>query len=358
MSDKAYKTALVILSVFSAIVLVTGTFFCIFTANSSPFNESHGVNKSLSQSTPLSPIADTTKAESFDSLIDTVAQLKHRYPDLLSLYTAGYSQNGRELLMLTMGRGDKKALVVGGIHAREHITTKYLLKVIEDYCTAYESSSGYYGNYNIYELLSKYTLYIIPCVNPDGLEIISSRQDVKAGVRVSLLSEYKANANGVDLNRNFPIAWDSINNNVNAPSDYYFKGYQSASEPETKALIDLCNSNNFAFMLSIHIKGNCIFWGDTYKTYNNALYKAFATDIATASGLYMTEPTEHAKDYGGGFENWFRHTFDRPGVCIELSENENKILPCGNENYKDFNGFTNYALSSNALAAAMSSQNT
>lgn len=357
MSDKAYKAALAVLSVFSAVVLIAGTVICIFTANSSPTNNSQQVNSNMTQTTELPPIVDTTEPESFDSLTGNVALLKHRYPDLLGLYTAGYSQSGRELLMLTMGKGDKKALVVGGIHAREHITTKYLLRVIEDYCNAYQSTSGYYGNYNIYELLNQYTLYIIPCVNPDGLEIISSRQAVKSGVRVSALSEYKSNANGVDLNRNFPIAWESVNNNVTAPSDYYFKGYESASEPETKALMELCSSNDFAFMLSIHIKGNCIFWGDMHKTYNNSLYKAFATDIASASGLYMTEPTIRPKDYGGGFENWFRHTFDRPGVCIELSKNENKVLPCGNENYVSFDDFTNYSLSSNALAAAMSSQN-
>ena len=53
----------------------------------------------------------------------------------------------------------------------------------------------------------------------------------------------------------------------------------------------------------------------------------------------MTEPTKKAKDYGGGFENWFRHQFNRPGICIELSDIENIVEPCGNENYNDFNEF-------------------
>ena len=112
------------------------------------------------------------------------------------------------------------------------------------------------------------------------------------------------------------------------------------------------------YIFVIRCKGNCIFWGDTYNTTLNNVYKAFADDIADATGLVAVEkPTEKAKDYGGGFENWFRHTYNRPGICIELSENKNTILPCGNENYIDFEGFVNYTETSNAIAAAMASEN-
>ena len=71
----------------------------------------------------------------------------------------------------------------------------------------------------------------------------------------------------------------------------------------------------------------------------------------------MTKPTKNPKDYGGGFENWFRHTFNKPGVCIELSDAKNTVLPCGDQNYKDFEGFVNYSQSSYAIAAAMASTN-
>ena len=303
------------------------------------------------------PIVNTSAPESFDSLLGTVTALKNRYPDIINVQTAGYSEGGRELLMYTLGNGEKKALITGAIHAREHITTKYILKVTEDYCNAYYSETGYYGSYDIHSLLNDYTLYIIPCANPDGLEISLSNDTPEKNVRVSHLSEYKANKNGTDLNRNFPIAWDYINNGVTYPADFYFKGYKSGDAKETQALMKLCLENDFSFMISVHIKGNCIFWGDTYKTQNNPIYKAFAEDICNSSDLLMTNPTKKPKDYGGGFENWFRHQFDRPGVCIELSDVENVVLPCGNENYKEFNKFVNYEKSSNAIVAAMASSN-
>lgn len=358
MSDKAFSISLSFLSIFSAIVLTIAILVSFFPkatqTSTSPATESTIQAEEIQ---PISDIVDTSKPESFDSLLGTVSSLKNKFPDIIKIYTAGYSEGGREILMYTLGNGSKKALITGAIHAREHITTKYILKVTEDYCNAYYSATGYYGAYDIYNLLNEYTLYIIPCSNPDGLEIILSNDAPEKNVRVSKLSEYKANKKGVDLNRNFPIAWESINNGVSAPADYYFKGYESGSASETQTLMKLCLENEFSFMISVHIKGNCIFWGDTYNTQNNGFYKAFAEDICNSSGLSMTSPTKKAKDYGGGFENWFRHQFNRPGVCIELSDVENIVMPCGKENYRSFNNFVNYQQSSNAIAAAMASSN-
>lgn len=358
LSDKAFRNSLSFLSIFSALILTIGILFSFFNFYGKKTEQTYTENAIQAEATEMQkPVVDTAFPESFDSLLGTVSALKNRYPDLIKIYTAGYSEGGREILMYTLGNGEKKALITGAIHAREHITTKYLLKVTEDYCNAFYSATGYYGSYDIYNLLNEYTLYIVPCINPDGLEIILSNDTPEKNVRISKLSEYKANKNGVDLNRNFPIAWDYINNGVTAPADYYFKGYESGSAKETQALMKLCLENDFSFMISVHIKGNCIFWGDTYRTQNNAIYKAFAQDICNASGFLMTEPTKKAKDYGGGFENWFRHQFNRPGICIELSDVENIVEPCGNENYKNFNEFVNYEKSSNAIAAAMMSTN-
>lgn len=359
MSDKAFRLSLSFLSIFSAIVLTVGILLCALPpkAQVSQPQPDTQASVSVNNDEAVMNIVDTTAPESFDTILNTVTLLKNKFPDLIKIYTIGYAESGKEIFMYTLGNGNKKALISSAIHAREHITTKYILKVTEDYCNAYQSATGYFGSYDIYNLLNEYTLYIIPCANPDGLEIILSNDTPAKNVRVSKLSEYKANKNGIDLNRNFPIAWEHINNGVTAPADYYFKGYQPASAKETQSLMSLCLQNDFDFMISVHIKGNCIFWGDTHSTKNNALYKAFAQDICNASGLLMTKPTQKPKDYGGGFENWFRHTFNKPGVCIELSDTKNTVLPCGNQNYADFESFVSYNQSSYAIAAAMASKN-
>lgn len=354
MTDKKYKTALTAIAVLSVFALLAGCLLSIFSIKTTK------KEPEIMQAIPVynfTSVIDTKTSETYDSLMTNMLKLRNDYPDSLKLFTAGLSESGKEILMFTMGSGEKKALVIGGIHAREHITIKYLLRCIEEYCFENEKGSGFYGNFNIKELLSEYTLYIIPCVNPDGLEIISGRMNAKEDVIITDIEEYKANLNGVDLNRNFPLAWEYIDNGVTSPNTHYFKGYKSASESETKVLMSLCTENNFEFALSIHIKGNCIFWGDTFRTENNSLYEAFARDICTASGFNMTEPTLKPTDYGGGFENWFRHTYNRPGVCIELSDISNIVSPCDNKNYKNFDGFVNFQESKYAIAAAMASTN-
>ena len=357
MNNNTYKTSIVVLSLSAIIVLIIGIILSVVSTTKPSVEEPLPSQEvSLDKTNEVVYLINTTEAESYISLAKNMDKLKLRFPTLLTVYSAGKTEAGREQLMFTLGNGEKKALIVGAIHAREHITTKYLLKVVEDYCIAY-TTTGFYGEYNIKNLLDTYTLYIIPCANPDGLEIIYSRDKAEDFVKISKLSEYKANKNGVDLNRNFPLAWESINNNVTAPADFYFKGYESGDAKEIKNLINLCEENEFDFLISVHVKGNCIFWGDTFNTNFNGLYKAFAEDIALASGFSMTEPTLKPTDYGGGFENWFRHTYNRPGLCIELSHYTNIISPCDNKNYSDFNGFVNYSHSKYALAAAMASNN-
>lgn len=295
---------------------------------------------------------NTTYAESYSSINSNLIKLAELYPDMITLTTIGTSEANNSIPMITLGKGNKKALITGAIHAREHVTTKYLLRCIEDYCYAATTQSGALGKYNIKKLLNEYTLYIVPCINPDGLEIVRSRLTPK-NHKIQDITEYKANYNGVDLNRNFPLAWEKINNGVNAPADYYFKGYSSADQKETQALINLCNSNRFEFLLSMHIRGNCLYWGDTYNTKYNGVYKSFATNLANACDFQMTEPTTSAKGYGGGFENWFRHTYNRPGVCVELTKLSYTVHPCNNTDYANFNSFVNYDYSKYAMAAAM-----
>ena len=302
-------------------------------------------------------LINTASAEDYASLLEAMVKLRSEYSDTLKLFIPGKSVLGKDIPMLTMGNGEKKALVVGGIHAREHLTTKYLLRCIEDYSYALEKGDGIFGGYDLKALFEEYTVYVIPCVNVDGLSIILSQTDVKKGVYVDKLTEYKANYNGVDINRNFPLAWEKIDNGITKPYGYFFRGPSAASEPETQMLMDLCEKNAFSFMISVHVKGNCIFWGDNYNKEFNSIYKGFAEDIASVCGMYLPEPTKKASSYGGGFENWFRHQYSRPGICVELVDVECTIEPCTDENYIEFDTTVNYEKTKYILGAALSSSN-
>ncbi len=358
LDNSRYNLCLKIVAVLMAVVLVSGVVFSVLgntEKNKNDINIITDINSE--EKTEFKSVINTRLPENYASLIGVMNVLRSEYSETLKIFTLGYTSKGTAIPMFTMGNGEKMALVISAIHAREHLTTKYILRCIEDYCYAVENGNGMMGNYNIKELLTEYTIYIVPCANPDGLEIVLSRLSVKKDVNVNKLEDYKANYNGVDLNRNFPLAWEHIDNGVTKPAGYFYKGSKPGSEKETQALMSLCENNDFSFLLSVHIKGNCIYWGDQYNEFYNGVYKAFAEDIGSVTGLYVTEPTEKPKNYGGGFENWFRHKYNRPGVCIELVNNINIIDPCTAVNYKNFNKITNYDKTKYALAAAMASQN-
>ena len=61
-------------------------------------------------------------------------------------------------------------------------------------------------------------LYLVESMNPDGVA-----------------QNTRGNANGVDLNRNFPYNWGPIG----APGDGQYAGPAAASEPETQAVVEL-----------------------------------------------------------------------------------------------------------------------
>ena len=59
-------------------------------------------------------------------------------------------------------------------------------------------------------------LWLVPSMNPDGVA-----------------NDTRKNANGVDLNRNFPFSWGKIGK----PDFWEYAGASKASEPETKAMV-------------------------------------------------------------------------------------------------------------------------
>ena len=90
------------------------------------------------------------------------------------------------------------------------------MKFIENYCDAYVSNSSLYG-YSIRNLFNNSTIYIMPMVNPDGVDLVNNYINknstaYKKAVSISndfpqlpFPSGWKANINGVDFKNYQPI---------------------------------------------------------------------------------------------------------------------------------------------------------
>lgn len=98
----------------------------------------------------------------------------------------------------------------------EWITSVLLMKFIEDYCVSYTNNTSLY-NYNIRDLFKKTSIYLMPMVNPDGVDLVTGfyKEDnsiYQSFKNISLSypsipfpSGFKANFNGVDFKNYQPI---------------------------------------------------------------------------------------------------------------------------------------------------------
>ena len=167
--------------------------------------------------------------------------------------TIGTSVSGLPIKSVVVGSGKTRIIVTASIHAREFITSELCLKQIE-YALVKEPSAQ---------------IHFIPCVNPDGAILFNDGDEYFDADMVKKLrkingssdySLYKANANGVDLNTNFPARWGSGEQNRFVPSSESFVGDFPLDQPESKALVDYTHKIKPHGTISYHAKGQIVYW--------------------------------------------------------------------------------------------------
>jgi protein MpaA len=132
---------------------------------------------------------------------------------------------GRDITAIIYGSGAKHVLVFGGIHGDEPNSTVVARALAV--------------HINPETLPSNLTLIIVPDVNPDGL-----------------IAHTRVNANGVDINRNFPSkTWRSDYTELTR-----YPGAQPSSEPETRAMLSLLERYPPHLAVTLHAALGCVNW--------------------------------------------------------------------------------------------------
>ena len=278
----------------------------------------------------------------YDQMREDCLELEALYPDIISLDTAGRSVEGRDLTLIKLGKGEKKIILCGSHHAREYISSTYLMKMTEEYAKAYYGS-GSFGNYDVRNILDQICIYIVPMVNPDGVNLvingIEAVGDKEAVTAMAMLRntyrEWKANINGVDLNRQYPAEWEKKYDEVGRPASESFKGESSATEPEVKAMMELSKANVFILAASFHTKGNVIYWADRATVDLIPGVKDLAKRLSKLTKYSLMPVSEDPRIYAAGYENWFRLEFLRPAFCIELTPYNNTDVPHNDKKFDD-----------------------
>lgn len=203
-------------------------------------------------------------------------------------------------------------LVVGGMHAREHLSCDFICTLISDS-----------RNRKL-----KYNICFVPLINPDGANLcINGADELDESLREKLVninggvdfSLYKANANGVDLNNNWDANWENKFYGKIVPSRQGFYGFKPMSEPEVIALADLTRNLKPCLVISYHLKGEEIYFDFFQDEIRFKRDKKIAEIFSKSSG-YTIKYTQSKSS--GGYKDWCVKKLKIPALTIELGNDK------------------------------------
>ena len=116
-------------------------------------------------------IVSTNVSYNSSILRQNLSLLIRKYP-FLNIQIVGNSVLGTPLYVVKLGRGSKNVFYSASFHGNEWITTPVLVKFIEDYCISYMNNMSLYG-YSIRDIFKSTSIYIMPMVNPDGVDLVT-----------------------------------------------------------------------------------------------------------------------------------------------------------------------------------------
>jgi carboxypeptidase T len=257
----------------------------------------------------------------YKELEQDMRSLAARAPDLVSIFSIGKSTLGKDLWAVRLTKGAKGTqpskkpgiVFLGTHHAREHLSTEVPLMLAKHLVDNRADAE-------IARLLDTRDIYIIPMVNPDGVEY-----DIEGGkyhMHRKNMSKNSDGTTGVDLNRNYGWGWGGGGASPD-PSDDTYRGPSAFSEPESRAVKAFVEARpNLKVLLSYHTFSELILypWGGSNDPIPDAparnAFQTMAGEMAKMNGytpeqssdLYIA--TGDTCDWAWGEKGIYAFTFE------------------------------------------------
>lgn len=286
-----------------------------------------GQRLTLPQRPAQGEIVIPREAYGYAQMMTDLERLRERYP-FLQLGSVGRSVLGRSIPVVRIGTGPKQVSYNGSFHAQEWITTLLLMKFLERYASAVDRGQRI-GSFDVPALYRQTSLWLVPMVNPDGVELVQRgiQPDnpyydlvLRANGGSTDFRPWAANIRGVDLNNQFPANWErEARRGENGPAPRNYSGTAPLTEPEAIAMADFTRQHNFRLVIAFHSQGGEIYWG--YEGLEPPESARIAAVFADMSGY---QPVRYVQSWAG-YKDWFIQDWRRPGFTVEVGRGRNPL---------------------------------
>lgn len=247
-----------------------------------------------------------------DEVNAEIHQLAAAHPERLAIEEIGRSIEDRPIYAVRVGRRDgverPAGVFMSMIHAREWITTELGMAFLHRLAEPDE---------DLAPVLEGVDLWVVPVLNPDGLEWSQSQFRWWRGNR----RPHGNGRFGVDLNRNWPVGWGIGSSSI--PGSQTYRGSEPLSEPENQAFEALVARVKPVVTMTFHAYGRMVLrpYG-----YQNPL--PAREDLFSAHGLAMQADTGYRTGpisrligrVGGSTDDHFVETHGAFAMSLELGD--------------------------------------
>lgn len=250
----------------------------------------------------LSPDEPTTLLAPYPALDELLAEAR----SLGRPEVYGRSVEGRALTAVSLPGGDPDpdrpvVVVTAAIHGIEYVGVSVALEVLRR------------------GPVPGADLWVIPVINPDAYA-----RTWAAGGEASVAA-LRRNANGVDLNRNFPLPWGASPSRMPGsgspdPAAATYRGTAPLSEPETRHLAALLTRLQPHSSLNLHSFMGTLICARVWRPDDWLGYRRLVRAFRRGQGgllRYQRLGTPVLDVFTGELEDWQHHVLRCWGICVE-----------------------------------------
>jgi len=218
--------------------------------------------------------------------------LEHRHPSLVRVFPIGRTTVGnREIVAVKIAshveqESDRPSILFDGCHHSNELMGGEICLAI-----AQELASLYGVDPQVTRWLDQWQIYIVPVVNVDGHEVVTSGRDPRwrkntHGSSGPVEAQFPE---GVDLNRNYDFNW-AFGGSGDPLSDRY-RGPFPFSESESRAFARFAHAHRFLLSVTYHSSGEVVYYSWNWsghlapdETLLTSIARGLAGSIRTMNG--------------------------------------------------------------------------